>query len=96
MCDVRPCFAYVATHLPHDTDMVIAVEKVELLFPSSWPTAGPYRCFVGLECSIAEHHNESLGVLVTAVYRDVLFGDEPREVWWWEGLCSCNVRGHVR
>ena len=75
MCDVRPSLADVAPHFPHDAYVIVAVEKVVLVFSSSRTPAGAVRGLVRLEGRIGEDNDEALGVLVVACYGDVLFSD---------------------
>jgi hypothetical protein len=49
VCDVRPGLADVAPHLPHNADVIVAVEEVVLVFAPTWASASAMRCFVGLE-----------------------------------------------
>lgn len=39
MGDIRAGFTYVAPHLAHDSDVVVAVQQVVLVFPGTWTTA---------------------------------------------------------
>lgn len=77
MGDVRTRIADVAIHLPHHTDMLIAVEQrvLILLLPIA-PDC--MRGLVGLEAGIRQDDDETLGVLVTARDGDHLLGDQLR------------------
>lgn len=77
MSDVRSCIADVSIHLPHDADMLVAVEQ-RVLFVLDHATTTAVRGFVGFETRIGEHDNQPLRVFVTGCDDRVLFGDELR------------------
>jgi hypothetical protein len=79
--DVGASLADIATHLAHDTDVVVAVQQVVLVLPSSWATARTMRSFVCLEGSIAQDDNQSLSVLVVDWNGDMLLCDKLGELW---------------
>lgn len=82
MCYVRPCLADVSAHLPHDTDVVVAVEKVVLVLSPARAPTGAVGCLVRLQRCIAEDDDQPLCILITGGYGNVLLSDEPRQIWW--------------
>jgi hypothetical protein len=78
MCYIRSRFANVSAHLPHDTDVVVAVEQVELFFSSAGTPSRAMRGLVCFQCRITEHDDKALRVFVVAGDGDVLFCDQLR------------------
>lgn len=78
MCDVRSSITDITTCLPHDTDMLVTVQKGIFFFFAS-RLAAAMRSSVGLEAGIGEDDYESLGVLVVGGDGHVLLCDEPRK-----------------
>lgn len=74
---VGTCVADVSVHLPHNTDMLVAVQKREL-FVSDHAVATSMRSFVRLETRVGKHDDHSLGILVGCRYRNVLLCHELR------------------
>jgi hypothetical protein len=93
--DVRPRFTDVAAHFPHYTNVVIAVEKVVLVFPCSWSAASAMRCLVCLERGIAQYYNQALLVLVRCGDGRMLFRDQLGQLWWRHRLGPCRLNGRV-
>lgn len=55
MCDVRPSIADIPVHLPHDADMLIAIEqRVLFLLVDAIPGAAGMRRLVRLEAGVGE------------------------------------------
>ena len=53
MGDIWACFTDVAAHLPHYTDVIIAVEEIVLVFTSTGPSARAVRRLVRLKGGVA-------------------------------------------
>jgi|TARA_R110002003_G_scaffold184_5_gene14412 hypothetical protein len=75
MGDVWPRLTDVAAHLPHHTDMIVAVEEVVLVLSRSRASTCAVGRFVRLEGGIAQHNDQSLCVFVVGWNGSVLFGD---------------------
>jgi hypothetical protein len=72
--DIWTSFTDVATHLPHDSNVLIAVEqRVFLIFTTS---AAAMSSLVRFEAGVRQDDDESLGVFVRGGDRDMLFGNE--------------------
>lgn len=56
MRNVRPGLADVSAHLPHDSDVVVAVEK-RILVVRGTPSIGTSSCPIRLQSGIAEYYN---------------------------------------
>ena len=73
--------------------MFVAVEqRVFLLAISAWSaiSATAEDSLVGLETGVGEDDDQSFRVFVGGWNRNVLLGDQLRELWWGEGLRSCH------
>ena len=80
MGDVRAGLADVAAHLAHDSDVVIAVQQVELVLAAARTTAHTVRGLVRLKGGGTQHDDQALGVLVAAGDGLVLLGHELGQV----------------
>ena len=93
--DIWAGIADVATHLAHDSNVLVTVEQ-RVLFLSlcagsaivATTTAAGKDGLVGLETGVGEHDDQSLGVLVGRGNGDMLLCDELRQGWRREGLRS--------
>ena len=63
MGDVGPRIANVTAHLPHDSNVFVAVEEREFVFSAGAP-AGSVRGAVRFEAGITEHDYKPLCVFV--------------------------------
>ena len=95
VCDVWPSFADVATHLAHYADVIVAVEKVVLVFARARTPARAMGCLVCLESRIAKDDDQPLCVLVISGNRDMLLGDQSGQLWRRHRLCSYTRYRHV-
>lgn len=77
MGDIGSSLADVSTHLPHDTNVLIAVEKRVLRFA----VATTMRRLVRFQTGIGEHDNQPFCVFVMGGNRRMLFRHELRELW---------------
>jgi hypothetical protein len=92
---VWPCLTDIAAHFSHYTNVVVAIEEVVLVFTRSRASTRAVRGLVSLESGIAQHYDETLGVLVICGDRSVLLRDKLRELWWRHRLSSCRLNGPV-
>lgn len=77
MGNVGASIADVPVHLPHDANMLVAVEERVLVFAKSSGAVGPaVRRLVSLETGIGQDNNESLRVLVGGRNGGMLFRHE--------------------
>jgi len=89
MCDIWSGITDVSVHLPHDADMLVAVEESVLFVlcragagrRSRWTTAAH---LVRLEAGVGKHHDQALGVLVCGGNGYMLGGDQLRKLRWWQ------------
>lgn len=81
MCDIRSSVTDVAIHLPHYTDMLVAVEQCIFVVPPSRTSTRAVGRLVRLQTGVRQDHDQSLGVLVTGGDRNMLFCDESGELW---------------
>lgn len=81
MSDVRSCITNVSVHLPHDANMLVAVEERVLLVPDH-ATSTAVGSFVGLETCIGEHNNQPLSIFVVGSNGSMLLCNELRQFWW--------------
>jgi len=86
--DIRSCVAYVAVHLPHDADVLVAVQQCVFLFLDDARSArsrGSGRAvragFEGLQAGVAQHDDEAARVFVLCWDGYVLRCDELRQCW---------------
>lgn len=75
MGDVGPRLTDVAAHLPHDANVVIAVEEVVLVLARTRPATRAVGCLVSLEGGIAQHYDEALCIFVVGGDGRMLLGD---------------------
>lgn len=78
MGDVRTSFANVAVHLPHDTDMLVAVEQRVLLVATG--AIATARGAVGFQTGMGENDDQTLGLFVMGGDGHMLLGDELRQL----------------
>jgi hypothetical protein len=71
---VRPSLTDVSPHLPHYTNVVVAVEQVVLFLFAAGPSARANGRFIRFESCIAKDNDESLCIFVIVGDRNVLFG----------------------
>jgi hypothetical protein len=95
MGDVRPRLTDVAAHLPHDTNVVVAVEEVVFVLSRPRTPTGAVRGLVRLEGGIAQHDNQALCVFVVGGNGCMLFSDQFGELWWRHGLGSYRLQSYV-
>lgn len=78
MRNVGSRVANVTVHLPHDTDVFVAVEQRVLVLPLHAHTAAAtaVRGLVRFEAGIGEYDDEPRCVLVTRRNGNVLFGNK--------------------
>lgn len=81
--DIWTSITDVATHLSHDANMFIAVQKrVFFLSLCAWSSISSREDrFVCFETRVGQDYDESLGVLVGRGNRNVLLCDELWESW---------------
>lgn len=93
MGDIGSSFADVPVHLPHDRDMLIAIEERMFVVSGISGLAPPTRAgnFVGLEGGIGQDNDQPLCVLVASRYRHMLFSYHLRKFWWRARLSSCGA-----
>ena len=95
MGDIRPRLADIAAHLPHDTNVIVAVEEVVLVLARTRTTAGAVGGLVRLKRGIAQHDNEALRVFVVCGDGCMLLGDQLGQLWRRHGLGPYRLNGHV-
>lgn len=95
MRDIRPRFTDIPVHLPHDTNVLVAVEQRVLVLAAIRGSAAVGGT-VGFQTGIREDHDQSLGVYVVGGDGDMLFRDELGEFRGRTGLGSCVVESHFR
>jgi hypothetical protein len=76
VCYVWSCLANITAHLPHYTNVIIAVEEIVLVFSTTRTSSRSMALLVRLEGGIAEDDNESLCVLVVACDGHMLLCNE--------------------
>ena len=89
MCNIRSGFADVSSHLTHDGDVLVAVEKGEFFFfryradaPGAHTVHGLWVSIVvaggseDLEAGFVEDDDEALGGVVVGGYGDMLRGNK--------------------
>lgn len=76
--DIRSGVADVSVHLPHDADVLVAVEQGVLLVAAGI-AATAVDGAVGLQTGIGEDDDQTLGVLVIGGDGDMLLGDKLGE-----------------
>ncbi len=81
MGNVWTRFADVAIHLPHDADMIIAVEQRVTFLAHATTSSSAGRSAEGLQARICKDDDQPLGISVMRADGDMLFGDQPRQVW---------------
>lgn len=78
--DIRAGITDVSVHLPHDTNVLIAVEqRVLVVALHAHAAATTVRSLVGLETGIGEDDNEPLRVLVALCDGQLLLSYELRQ-----------------
>lgn len=87
VCDIWSGIAYIAVHLAHHTNVLVAVEEGVFLVALPWSTP-TMTGFIGLKTGIGENDDEALGVLVGFGDWYMLLSDELRERGRWERLSS--------
>lgn len=95
MGDVWPRLTDVAPHFAHYTDVIVAVEKIELVFALVGAATTAVRGLVCLERGITEDDNHALRVFVCGGDGCMLFGNQLGKLWGRHRLCSCRLHGHV-
>lgn len=82
MCNIRPSIANVSVHLPHYTNVLVAVEQRVLVFAlHARATYAAVGCLVGLEAGIGQDDDQPLAILVVGSDGHVLLGNELGESW---------------
>lgn len=93
MGDVRTGVADISVHLPHDADMLVAVEQ-RILLIAAGTAATAVDGAIGLQTGIGQDDNQTLGVLVVGGNGNMLLGDQLGEFRWrtrlgpWERIVS--------
>ena len=95
MRDIRPRFTDISVHLPHDTNVLVAVEQ-RVLVLTTIPGSSTMRGTVGFQAGVGEDHDQTLGVFVVGCDRDVLLSNELGELGRRTGLGPCVGKRHVR
>lgn len=79
MCDIWASITDVAVHLPHDTNVLVAVEqRVLVVALHSHAATTAMRRLIRLETGIGKDYDQSLRVLVAGWDRELLLGDQLR------------------
>lgn len=88
--DVWSSITDIATHLAHDSDVLVTVqERVLLLALCAGSAISTCEdCLVGFETGIGEDDNQSFGVFIGGWDWDMLLCHELREGWRRKRLCS--------
>lgn len=74
MCDIWPCIADISIHLPHYSNMLVAIEKgVFLIFDTTISAA--MRGFVSLKACVREYDYQSLSIFIIWGYGDMLLSN---------------------
>lgn len=78
--DIRAGITNVSVHLPHDTNVLVAVEqRILVVALHAHAATATVRCLISLETGIGEDDNESLRVLVALCDGQLLLSYELRQ-----------------
>lgn len=74
VCDVWSGLTNISLHLPHDSNVLVAIQQAVLVVPGA--ISAPRVRLVRLQTSIAEDNDQALAVSVRGGDRDMLFSNE--------------------
>lgn len=95
VCYIWPRLTNVAAHLPHDTNVIVAVEEVVLVLTRTRASARAMRRLICLEGGIAENDDQALGIFVVGGYGNMLLCYQPWQFWWRHRLGPCDWDSHI-